>query len=111
MIKDENNIHIAQWVRSFTERGDIARIVDRRIQGNLNTNSIWRVLEIAMSCLPSISIQRVTMTHVVMELKACLEEEKARDQDRRVDEPVIYSSNSSDLYDPYLDSEVGPQAR
>ena len=42
IIKDEDKIHIVQWVRSFMERGDIATIVDPRVQGNFNTNSIWR---------------------------------------------------------------------
>ena len=77
IIKDEDNIHIVQWVRSLMEREDIVSIVDPRLQGNFNTNSIWRVLEIAMACLPSTSIQRVTMSHVLMELKECLEEGKA----------------------------------
>lgn len=111
IIKDEDNIHIVQWVRSFVERGDIGSIVDPRLQGNLNTNSVWRVLETAMACLPPISIQRVTMSHVVMELKECLEEEKAHDQTRRMEEQATESSNSIDLYSPDLELEMGPEAR
>ena len=52
----------------------------------------------AMACLPSISIQRVTMSHVVMELKEYLEEEKAHDQTRRIEGQVTKSGNSIDLY-------------
>ncbi|CBI36026.3 unnamed protein product, partial [Vitis vinifera] len=45
IIKDEDNIHIVQWVRSFVERGDIGSIVGPRLQGNINTNlfgGFWR---------------------------------------------------------------------
>ena len=111
IIKDEDNIHIVQWVRSFVERGDIGSIVDPRLQGNLNTNLVWRVLETAMACLPPISIQRVTMSHVVMQLKECLEEEKAHDQIRRMEEQATESSNSIDLYSLDLELEMGPEAR
>nr|CAN68923.1 hypothetical protein VITISV_044244 [Vitis vinifera] len=111
IIKDEDNIHIVQWVRSFVERGNIGSIVDPRLQGNLNTNSVWRVLETAMACLPPIAIQRVTMSHVVMQLKECLEEEKAHDQTRRMEEQATESSNSIDLYSLDLELEMGPEAR
>ena len=62
-----------------------------------------------MACLPSTSIQRVTMSHVLMELKECLEEGKAW-ENRGMKEQAMESSNSLDLY-PELECEARPQAR
>ncbi|KAF2301097.1 hypothetical protein GH714_020056 [Hevea brasiliensis] len=80
----DQNIHIVHWVSPYIERGDIRNAVDRRLQGNFDTNSVWKFLEIAMSCVPSISIQRPTMNHIVAELKECLETEIAREQNCRM---------------------------
>ena len=49
------------------------------------------------------------MSHVLIELKECLEEEKAR-ENRRMKEQAMESSNSLDLY-PELECEASPQAR
>lgn len=111
IIQAEDNIHIVQWVRSFVERGDIGSIVDPRLQGNYSANSVWRVLETAMACLPPVSIQRVTMSHVVMELKVCLEEEKVHDEASRIDEEATGSSNWSHIHSLDPEIEMGPEAR
>lgn len=59
------------------EKGDVENIVDPRL-GGLDVNSAWKVIEAAMACVSPTSIERPTMTHVVMELKRCLAMELAR---------------------------------
>ncbi|KAJ9692161.1 hypothetical protein PVL29_011301 [Vitis rotundifolia] len=67
-----NKDHIVQWVGPIISRGEIRSIVDPRLEGDFNTNSVWKSVETAMACVPSISIQRPTMSEVVGELKECL---------------------------------------
>lgn len=56
-------------VYSLREGGDIRNIVDAWLAGNFDTSSVWKAVETAMECLPPISIQRPTMSHVVIQLK------------------------------------------
>ncbi|KAG6738883.1 hypothetical protein POTOM_058506 [Populus tomentosa] len=68
----KGNTHILQWVSPLIERGDIQSIIDPRLQGVFNTNCAWKVLEIALSCVPPTSIQRPDMSDILGELKECL---------------------------------------
>ena len=72
MRKLEKNTHILDWVYPVIESGDIGSIVDSRLYGEFYTNSVWKAVEIAMSCIPSIAIQRPDMSQVLVELKECL---------------------------------------
>ena len=58
------NNHILDWVNPLIERGDVQNIVDPRLEGEFNTNSAWKAIEIAMSCIPSYAIQRPDMSRV-----------------------------------------------
>ncbi|XP_021660430.2 probable LRR receptor-like serine/threonine-protein kinase At1g05700 isoform X2 [Hevea brasiliensis] len=107
----DQNIHIVHWVSPYIERGDIRNAVDRRLQGNFDTNSVWKFLEIAMSCVPSISIQRPTMNHIVAELKECLETEIAREQNCRMGGQTTRLSNSFEIITVDPETQVGPEAR
>lgn len=68
----EMMIHIGDWVSFMLERGDMTSIVDPRLEGNFDTNSAWKAVEIAMKCVSPRSFQRPTMNQVVAELKECL---------------------------------------
>ena len=72
MRKLEKNTHILDWVYPVIESGDIGSIVDSRLHGEFYTNSAWKAVEIAMSCIPSAAIQRPDMSQVLVELKECL---------------------------------------
>lgn len=64
---------LVQWVTPMLERGDIWNIVDQRLQQEMhNPNSVWRVMEIAMSCVKPTATQRPTMSQIVTDLKECL---------------------------------------
>ncbi|XP_059639327.1 probable LRR receptor-like serine/threonine-protein kinase At1g05700 [Cornus florida] len=69
--------HIIQWVSSMLENGDIKGIVDPRLQGDFEVNSVWKAVELAMSCVSHPSTRRPTMNYVVMELRDCLAPEIA----------------------------------
>ncbi|XP_035547836.1 putative leucine-rich repeat receptor-like serine/threonine-protein kinase At2g19230 [Juglans regia] len=66
------NNHILDWVSPLIGRADIQNIVDPRLEGEFNTTSAWKVVEIAMSCALPAAIQRPGMSQVLAELKECL---------------------------------------
>ncbi|RVX17065.1 putative leucine-rich repeat receptor-like protein kinase [Vitis vinifera] len=76
-IKNPGSIHIVGWVGPMIERGDIQSIVDPRLQGDFHTNSAWKALEIALACVALTGMQRPDMSHVLADLKECLEIEMA----------------------------------
>ncbi|KAK7837758.1 lrr receptor-like serine/threonine-protein kinase ios1 [Quercus suber] len=71
-------VHLINWVSSMLEIGDVKNIVDPRLDGDPDINSVWKAIEVAMICVSPTSIEWPTMTYVVMELKQCLAMELAR---------------------------------
>nr|CAN63837.1 hypothetical protein VITISV_007521 [Vitis vinifera] len=104
-------IHIAGWVSPMIERGDIRSIVDPRLQGDFNTNSAWKAVEIALACVASTGMQRPDMSHVVVDLKECLEREVASRRIQRVGGHSIGSGNFLENVPLVLSTEVAPHAR
>ncbi|KAK1425422.1 hypothetical protein QVD17_20774 [Tagetes erecta] len=66
------NIRIINWVKSMVEKGSIENIIDPRLHGDFETNTAWKVVELAMNCVDSSSVKRPTMNDVVIDLKDCL---------------------------------------
>ncbi|XP_034696053.1 probable LRR receptor-like serine/threonine-protein kinase At1g05700 isoform X2 [Vitis riparia] len=104
------NIHIVQWISPMLKRGDIQNIVDPRLQGDFNTNSAWKALETALACVPSTAIQRPDMSHVLADLKDCLEMVGPM-RTQRIDSYKMGSSNSLKSYAVDLEGEMAPHVR
>ncbi|EOY26997.1 Uncharacterized protein TCM_028953 [Theobroma cacao] len=70
VILEINNerTHISQWVGSMLSRGDIKNIVDPRLQGDFDVNSIWKAVEVAMTSVSPSSTKRPTMTQEAVEI-------------------------------------------
>ncbi|KAF7814206.1 putative LRR receptor-like serine/threonine-protein kinase [Senna tora] len=64
--------HILQWVVPLIEKGDIPNIMDPRFEGNFNTTSAQKAIEVAMSCISKDVVLRPDISHTVAELKECL---------------------------------------
>ena len=79
---ESRTIYVSQWVRAMVANGDINSIVDPRLNGDFNINSIWKAVEIAMACSSPTSAGRPSMLQVVTELNECLEEEIAQTKKR-----------------------------
>ncbi|PQQ17168.1 putative LRR receptor-like serine/threonine-protein kinase [Prunus yedoensis var. nudiflora] len=86
LTRTHDRIHISQWVGFMLANGDINNIVDPRLEGNFNTNSVWKAVEIAMACVSINSIKRPSMSQVVVDLRECLATECARTNHSRVAE-------------------------
>ena len=72
--------HISQWVSFMLAKGDIESIVDPRLCGDYNINSVWKAIEIAMVCVSPTSTKRPTMDQVVAEMKECLATELSKSE-------------------------------
>ncbi|EOA12886.1 hypothetical protein CARUB_v10025859mg [Capsella rubella] len=104
--RNRGKSHITQWVGSELNGGDIAKIMDPKLNGDYDSRSAWRALELAMSCADPTSAKRPTMSHVVVELKECLVSENSkRNMSRGMD------SLSSPEVSMIFDSGMIPRAR
>lgn len=70
--------HIAEWMGLMLSKGDLRNIMDPTMLEDYDVGSVWKALEIAMSCLNPSSIGRPDMSKVVSELKECLRLENSR---------------------------------
>ncbi|XP_019056508.1 PREDICTED: putative leucine-rich repeat receptor-like serine/threonine-protein kinase At2g04300 [Tarenaya hassleriana] len=70
--------HIAEWVGHMLTRGDIKNITDPNLQGNYDSGSVWKAVELAMSCVNPSAAGRPNMSSAVQELKECLKSENSR---------------------------------
>ncbi|PRQ46753.1 putative transferase, protein kinase RLK-Pelle-LRR-I-1 family [Rosa chinensis] len=123
VIRSDERIHIVQWVSPELQKGDIASVVDQRMEGDFDVNSVWKAFEISMTCTTRTSQQRATMGFVLSELKQCLEMELSRNRERnsglteesRDRFAAAYSSSpyNSSMYtdSTNADSMTGPFAR
>ncbi|XP_058180846.1 putative leucine-rich repeat receptor-like serine/threonine-protein kinase At2g19230 isoform X2 [Rhododendron vialii] len=102
VIKSEENVdHIVQWVMPMLERGEISSIADPRLQGDFESNSVWKALETAIACIPSSAVQRLSMSQVLGELNECLQIYLASEGPLEISEGsnsgIDYSRNPLDL--------------
>lgn len=64
-------IHIAEWVGLMLTKGDIIGIMDPTLNGDYDSGSVWKAVELAMCCLNPSSARRPTMSQVVIGLNEC----------------------------------------
>lgn len=95
ILKTGDTPHIVKRVTAMVAQGDIESIVDPRLQGQYETNSVWKTVEVAMACVAANSSRRPTMSDVVAELKDCLATELSRKQaNRSLDSRNSFEMNS-----------------
>ncbi|CAA0395926.1 unnamed protein product [Arabidopsis thaliana] len=70
--------HIGEWVGFKLTKGDIKNIVDPSMNGDYDSSSLWKALELAMSCVNPTSSGRPNMSQVANELQECLLTENSR---------------------------------
>ncbi|CAA7047826.1 unnamed protein product [Microthlaspi erraticum] len=98
--------HIGEWVGLKLTNGDITNIVDSTLTGDYDSGSVWKALELAMSCISPSSTGRPNMSQVSSELKECLLSEISRKGGRHdVDSKSSLELNTS------FGPEQNPDAR
>ncbi|KAJ9190284.1 hypothetical protein P3X46_001503 [Hevea brasiliensis] len=111
ILKNHDNTHIVQWVNPMLGRGEIRGIMDPRLGGYYDINCVWKAVEIAMACVSSSSIQRPTMSEVVVELKECLDIEMAGRNNSMVKNDSENTASSIEMMITDIETSLGPQAR
>ncbi|XP_028794817.1 putative leucine-rich repeat receptor-like protein kinase At2g19210 [Neltuma alba] len=111
IIKGQENTHIVNWVTPFVKRGDLQQIVDSRLQGDFDFGSMWKAVEVAISCVSPTASERPSMNYVVPELKESLEMEAARKQRWGTDGRILKSNSSFDTHVVDVEAASGPEAR
>lgn len=69
IISISENCNLVHWVHQRLARGNIEDVIDARMKGEYDVNSVWRTADVASNCTERASIQRPTMADVVMQLK------------------------------------------
>ena len=64
--------NLVDWASPIIATRDIQAVLDPRLEGDYDANSLLKVAEIALACTSPRSIERPTMTDIVAELKDCL---------------------------------------
>ncbi|CAA7410055.1 unnamed protein product [Spirodela intermedia] len=105
IANDSKRTHITQYVQSRLERGDVADIADQRMCGDYDVNSIWKVIEIALSCTSPNSGDRPTISTVVVQLKDCLVVESSGDF------PDYTTTDTMAILPPNSFASISPSAR
>ncbi|EOY26999.1 Leucine-rich repeat protein kinase family protein, putative [Theobroma cacao] len=67
VMKSHETVHISDWVNSMLSNGDAKNIVDTRLQGDFDMNSLSKAIELALACVSPQSLARPAVNHAVME--------------------------------------------
>lgn len=98
--------HIAEWAGFMLTNGGIENIADLSLVGDIESHSIWKVLELALSCVNPSSAGRPNMSHAVNQLKECLVYENSKKGGRtEVDSKSSIEESMSSA------AEISPNAR
>ncbi|KAJ0537788.1 putative transferase, protein kinase RLK-Pelle-LRR-I-1 family [Helianthus annuus] len=97
---EDEYIHISEWVSLKVSEGNMKNIVDPRILEDYDINSAWKAVEVAMECVADTPNRRPTMNKVLMDLKDCLETERARKGTEPGNLSGRVSLNLEGVYDP-----------
>ncbi|CAG7886776.1 unnamed protein product [Brassica rapa] len=80
--KEGEKISVIHFVEPFLETGELDGVVDPLLQGDYSSDSAWKFVEVAMSCVRERGFNRPAMNQVVSELQQCLAAELAREPER-----------------------------
>lgn len=79
---DQNRMNVTQWTRQRLSSGIIENVVDIKLRGEYDINSMWKTTDLALRCTESTGDERPSMTDVVVELKESLMLERASNRPR-----------------------------
>ncbi|CAM6104702.1 unnamed protein product [Calypogeia fissa] len=67
---------LVDQVRKLVERNDIDSLADPKLQGMYHTESMWRMADVALSCVEAMGVKRLDFTQVVTGIVEAIELEK-----------------------------------
>jgi serine/threonine protein kinase len=107
ILTTRENIHIVKLVKEKLDKGCIEDVIDSKLNGKCDMNSMWKVMELAMICTREKSTERPTMTDVVIHLKDCVQIEEHRQNEimqpcDNTDMNISSISSSLDVTQPFV---------
>ncbi|TVU23156.1 hypothetical protein EJB05_30242, partial [Eragrostis curvula] len=105
ILRDPEPTSLIHWVQQRLAQGDIESIVDARMGGDHDVNTVWKSTDVALKCTAHMSKQRPTMTDVVSQLQDCLELEEGHLGDGATQN--FSNSSSDDLESSYYENTHG----
>lgn len=72
-MEDGRKTPLVVWVGSHLKEGEFSQIIDSKLNGEYNIDSIQKALKIANACVANTATRRPTMCNVVTLLNECLE--------------------------------------
>ncbi|KAL0740886.1 hypothetical protein Bca4012_082399 [Brassica carinata] len=99
--------HIVEWVESMIRKGDIGNIMDPNLHQDYDTGSVWKAIELAMTCVSHMSTRRPNMSRVVNDLKECLISENLKSGESPGMDPMSTIKFGRDIDE----SDMLPKAR
>ncbi|KAK1603398.1 hypothetical protein QYE76_059181 [Lolium multiflorum] len=98
---DRDQINIAEWALRMHGEGQLDKIVDARIAGEVNENSLRKFAETAEKCLEEYGVDRPTMGEVVWNLEYCLQlQETQVNRDAFEDSGAVTTQLPADMVVP-----------
>ncbi|XP_062231974.1 probable receptor-like protein kinase At5g24010 [Phragmites australis] len=70
---DRDQINLAEWAVKWQQKGQLDKIADPRIIGQVNENSLRKFAETAEKCLADYGLDRPSMSDVLWNLEYCLQ--------------------------------------
>ncbi|TKY59846.1 LRR receptor serine/threonine-protein kinase [Spatholobus suberectus] len=89
-----SEMNIVHWARSLTRKGDAMSIIDPSLAGNAKTESIWRVVEIAMQCVEQHGASRPRMQEIILAVQDAIKIEKGTENKLKSSSSFSGSSSS-----------------
>ncbi|KAL0726712.1 hypothetical protein Bca4012_022805 [Brassica carinata] len=80
--KEGEKVSVIHFVEPFLETGELDGVVDPLLHGDYSSDSAWKFVEVAMSCVRERGNNRPAMNQVVSELQQCLAAELDREPQR-----------------------------
>ncbi|XP_073006610.1 putative leucine-rich repeat receptor-like serine/threonine-protein kinase At2g19230 isoform X1 [Typha latifolia] len=100
-VRHDRDVQLIERVQLSFEAGDINAIVDPKLQGMYNTESVWKVLELAMRCMARDVDQRPKMAEVVTQLRESLEcETSEKSKSMTTESQSMAFMKKSTIFDP-----------
>ncbi|XP_024005534.1 probable LRR receptor-like serine/threonine-protein kinase At4g29180 isoform X1 [Eutrema salsugineum] len=102
---DGDKMNVVHFVEPFIDFGDIDGVVDARLRGDFSSNSAWKFVEVAMSCVRDRGTNRPTMNQIVSDLKQCLAAELGREPRSHHEKEVVKEKNTKSQIRNYSSDE------
>lgn len=71
-------VHVSDWVISILKStNDVSNVIDPKMAKDFDSNSVWKIVELALTSVSHNVSERPNMKQIVAGLKECLQREES----------------------------------